>query len=385
MKNKGKLTLIISSIAFLVFTAGFNALTNHKAMAMERFQIIEKDSAEEFYGIAEKEYATEVLNDDYKFDYNDLEDMLVLTDNIVIECSGKSAYVDVVGKLKNGKYINLTHLVEWQEGDIDIISAYDGRIIGDSNGKTILTIKYGSFEKVIPVEVLQYLDLEMEIEKTNIDNNKLANTEPVWEDINSFALNSYSKNDRKKTLKKAKAMLEMTWTPSQDLIGWNKDDYFKKNIKVKGMPYSQTINQVDEIQFKSAIKNYKNNNFYSPYINGKNSMPRYGNDCSGFLCIAWGIDRTNTWNLVTDLTNGVYKKVGTYSIKNPSVEELKLAYKKLQGGDAMLRGGHTFLIASNNVNKSEVIAYEQTTMKAREVIFTYDSMANGKYMPFTKK
>ena len=86
-----------------------------------------------------------------------------------------------------------------------------------------------------------------------------------------------------------------------------------------------------------------------------------------------------------DLTNGVYKKIGDYSIKNPGTEELKLAYKKLQGGDAMLRGGHTYLIASNNVNKSEVIAYEQTPMKAGEVIFTYDSIAKGKYMPFTKK
>jgi len=64
---------------------------------------------------------------------------------------------------------------------------------------------------------------------------------------------------------------------------------------------------------------------------------------------------------------------------------LKTAYKKLQKGDAVVKSGHTFLIASNDIDNSKIYAYEQTPYNAQYTTWTYEKMANDSYMPFTKK
>ncbi len=39
-------------------------------------------------------------------------------------------------------------------------------------------------------------------------------------------------------------------------------------------------------------------------------MPMYGNDCSGFVSIAWGIERTDTATFIEGMKKGRFKKKG---------------------------------------------------------------------------
>lgn len=89
-------------------------------------------------------------------------------------------------------------------------------------------------------------------------------------------------------------------------------------------------------------------------------MPKYGNDCSGFVSFAWGISKKGTGDFITGIRNGTYSKVGSYNANSPTTAELKEAYKSLQPGNAVGKSGHTFLIAANDAANSKVYVYEQT-------------------------
>ena len=65
----------------------------------------------------------------------------------------------------------------------------------------------------------------------------------------------------------------------------------------------------------------------------------YGNDCSGFVSIAWGIERTDTDTFIKGMGKGRFKKVGNYNSSSPSSTELLAAYKVMQPGDALVKEG----------------------------------------------
>ena len=196
-----------------------------------------------------------------------------------------------------------------------------------------------------------------------------------------------SQSDRSAIVKKAKDMVEISWTPKKDLNGWNYTGYFRADKPQKGIPYSQTFYQKDDIGFKSALAN--NSDFYDTYKIGSNLMPKYGNDCSGFVSFAWGLQRKTTYDFVNGIKNGTYDKVGSYDANSPKTTELEKAYKKLKAGDAVVYRnngyGHTFIIASNDKNSYRVYVYEQTDYCASYKSHSYRDMASYKYLPFAKK
>ena len=100
---------------------------------------------------------------------------------------------------------------------------------------------------------------------------------------------------------------------------------------------------------------------------------------------SWEIDRKTTSDFVRGIKDGTYNKVGSYDESNPKKSELKEAYKKLQEGDAVVKKGHTFIIASNYSENSKVYAYEQTPYYAQYTSWTYETMSKDGYMPFAKK
>ena len=185
----------------------------------------------------------------------------------------------------------------------------------------------------------------------------------------------------------------MTWTPSQDLTGW-KGSKFSAGVKVTGMPYSQTPNQKNKSGFLASMSA---SDFYSVYIDGENrSMPRYGNDCSGFVSFSWGISRTTTQGFLKGILDGTYSAVGNtgYRIRKDSDNKyriysyddvtMKEGFVQMSKGDALVQYGHTFLVAANSAGYEVVYVYEQTPQKARYTSYTYDTLTDGYYVPFTK-
>ncbi len=87
-------------------------------------------------------------------------------------------------------------------------------------------------------------------------------------------------------------------------------------------------------------------------------MPKYGNDCSGFLSFAWDTTRYTTNDFITGIKNGKFKKVGNYDAYNPLRSDLLSSYDSLQAGDAVVTNGHTFMIARNDSRNKKVYAIE---------------------------
>lgn len=292
----------------------------------------------------------------------------IVSEKVVnIKDSGDSEFVDAIVEYVDGSFQNVSPYVNWKSLDTNVVFADQGRILALDKGNTSVIVSFLNFEHQIKVNVSAKKNIEEEILKVNRQN---SNDEMS---INSTYLREYVTN-------KAKSMVDISWTPTQNLVGWKAQFTFEKGKTYKGIPYSQTVNQRDEKGFASSLSA---SDFYTAYTRFDIIMPRYGNDCSGFLSFAWGTSRKTTADFVNGIKDGTYKKVGTYNANNPTTSELLSAYRFLQRGDAVVKSGHTFMIASNNTSTKEVMVYEQTPYRAIYTTWTYDKMANDKYMPFT--
>ena len=210
----------------------------------------EVDNPEELYGLAIQHYTVD--NYDYTQEsLNRTEDIILSSDNVIIENNAESEWIDVIAKLNNGKFINITNEVEWDSADYDIAYIFNGRVLAEAPGETNITVKYGSFEKNIRVTVLHYLDVAKEIERLDcleeLDNE---DKETIDEGIELLL----SGTDRDKIVNRAKAMTDVIWVHNKGLNGWDYKGYFKAGKKYKGIPYSQTYYQKDNKGFVEAMK-----------------------------------------------------------------------------------------------------------------------------------
>ena len=138
-------------------------------------------------------------------------------------------------------------------------------------------------------------------------------------------------------------MVEVKWTSPITFLGWRaKASYtIKKGSTNTGIPYSQTVNQVRSgKEFKKSLSKMT----YS-YQRFGITMPRYGNDCSGFESAALGISRKTTSTL-----------------PNCTV---KISYNDLKPGDIINKAGsHVILFAGwADALKTKMNVYEQTPPK----------------------
>ncbi|AAM25871.1 hypothetical protein M2349_002388 [Caldanaerobacter subterraneus subsp. tengcongensis MB4] len=295
-----------------------------------------------------------------------IDDLILYTEVVNIENIGESEFVDAIVKYNDGTFEKVSNIADWESDNPDVVFAYKGRILAVGKGSTIVRVSISNFTREIKVNVEGRTDVREVILKLDKDTDKKTN---------STYLRDY-------VVDKAKRMVDVSWTPSQNLTGWLGRYTFTKGVTYKGIPYSQTPNQRDEIGFLQSLNNAAD--FYVPYTdpNGR-IMPRYGSDCSGFVSFAWGISRQTTWSFLQGIKNGTYKKVGSYNVDNPTSSELLTSYLQLQRGDAVVNEGHTFLIAYNDKTNKKVYAYEQTPYYAQYTVWTYTQMADGKYRPFT--
>lgn len=308
-----------------------------------------------------------------KADY-DIIDMVVSNENIVIESNGGSEFVDVFGKLEDGSYVNITNDVSCKFDDGSIATWIYGRILADAKGKTTMTLTYNGVSKNISVTVEKQIDIEKFLKE---QNNKMMKSSQ-----SNTRLYGYPEQYRFDAIEIASDIVNVKWTPECDLQGW--DGYiFKAGIPVTGMPYTQKGVQTNKSDFLYYLANAAN--FYYG-----TTQPNYGCDCSGLVSLAWQLPQ-HTWTgaLMQGIYDGIYSKVGSYNTYNPTYNELYSSYSSLQMADAVVstKMGHTFLIYGISCSDDVAYVYEQTPPKARYNItyWTFNQMANGKYVPFSKQ
>ena len=127
----------------------------------------EKSDFREFIGISGKEYSTEETIGTFLYEPDTVEKIMISNNQLVLEHNGTSEFVDVIGELKNGKYVNLTNVVEWLSNDNDIVIADGGRILAVRQGETKVDIKFGTHEQTINVSVKENFNISNEINRIN--------------------------------------------------------------------------------------------------------------------------------------------------------------------------------------------------------------------------
>lgn len=297
----------------------------------------------------------------------DITELYVTADEVTLEKTGVSEFVDAKGILGDGSIEDVSRYAVWESSDINVVIADQGRILAQKAGNATVTVNYGEYSVSFPVRVEETVDTQQLLAELAVKNR------------------AYDNNERIADLTRAANMINMIWTPGKNVTGWKGKKIFSAGTAYAGMPYSQTPNQLGSPEaFASAMSK---SDFYTVYTNSNGvKMPRYGNDCSGFVSLSWNIGRLNTTKLKEGIVSGKFPKVGSYNVSAPTAAELKISYASLVPGDAVVVGGsHTFMIAYNDIANQKVQCYEQTPYNAQVTEWTYTKMADAKYLPFSKK
>ncbi|AEY66163.1 Ig-like domain-containing protein [Clostridium sp. BNL1100] len=289
---------------------------------------------------------------------------------VQIQNKGFSEYVNAIATFPNGSSVNINEDAIWKSDNTDIVYAENGRLLAMGKGTVKVSVSYEGFKQTIDVKVLNDINYEKLNHSIKKSSNESVMAASTWRDDITG---------------KASRMLNYAWTPTRNLPKYNSsvNGYFTAGTMYYGVPYTTTDRnmQVDETGFYYAMSY---SDFYTPWSNGTKTMPRYGNDCSGFSSFAWGIYPQTTYDFINGVANNTYRKVGSYNVNSPSTSDLISSYASLQEGDVVVTGEHMFVIDTNNSSGSYVWAFEQTPTLPVYSYHTYSQMASGLYRPISK-
>ena len=169
---------------------------------------------------------------------------MIASDTFVnIPYNGRSEFVDIIAKIDDDTYVNVTSVVDWESEDDDIAYAYNGRILARNQGDTTVKASLAGFDVLIEVEVEDYIDLEAEVERLN------KRYPDSLESVSTYAI---TQEERDEIISRGKEMLNVEWTPSQDLVAWKAQSTFPAGKKVTGIPYTQN-QQKDAAGFLASL------------------------------------------------------------------------------------------------------------------------------------
>ncbi len=292
-----------------------------------------------------------------------INELFVSNDTVEIQYTGESEFIDVYGTDLNGTEYYVSEYAIWTSSNNDVVFADRGRLLAQGVGTAIVTASYGDYQKSITVTV-----------KETIDYDALLGNSISTFDMTSAQRTRYVNN--------ANNMVNYQWTPTKTLTGWKGNYTFTAGTTYRGIPYSQTPNQTNLAAFQTALSA---SDFYSTYTNSDGViMPRYGNDCSGFVSFAYELPRQNTTQFVNSLKNGAYEIIGSYNPNNVTTSDLLASYPEMTAGDALVKSGHALFVANNVSSEGYCLMYEQTPGRAQTTRWSYSSLATGGYMPFSK-
>ena len=181
----------------------------------------------------------------------------------------------------------------------------------------------------------------------------------------TVTVNNISKA-RQKILDNAKNMVYFEWTHKYGFSGWRAKNTFKAGVKYRGIPYSQNVQVRNSSDFLNKIKSRKD---LTVKINNI-IMPRYGNDCSGFVSAAWQIPRQTTSSVHS---NGYVSQLSSFS--------------NLQPGDAINNSKKHIMLFVRwaDSSKTKAVVYEQTPPQAKESIRSVSDLKAQGYKPVRLK
>lgn len=253
--------------------------------------------------------------------------------------------------------------VIYESSNTDVVVAYEGRILARGKGDAVVTIKVGDLEERISVVVENEVPREL--------------VEQVME-LSSSNTRSAESEARNAIAEKGADMAYYLWRPTRNLVGWRNGYTYPANQYQTGLPYTQSDDMCDETDFLEAMDN---SDFYTTFYNDKGvAMPMYGNDCSSFVAICWGLPYKETRYTTKTFYN--YESLGDY--------------ENLQRGDAVVcrtsARKHMFLVIQNHevppagssMTTSYVVCYEQTPYNAQLSFWTYAQLSSGSYKPISK-
>lgn len=259
--------------------------------------------------------------------------------------------------------------VEYATENPEVAIAWDGRILATGVGTTDVIVIYENVQQRIVVNVLNEVSEEL---RAALEYCAVLEAD---EEAAYMTRSSGTSEERAEIIEKSTAMVYLKWKPTSNLTGWRAKTIYQSGTTYTGIPYSQTIYQVDENGFASAMSK---SDFYTSYFDSNGvEIPRYGNDCSGFVSFAWGISRTTTYGFYNN-----YESIGDYS--------------NLRTGDAVVyrnsNAGHIKLIMHNCPEPSENVSYnepyvdchEQTPYLAQLTFDTYSQMQANGYKAISK-
>ncbi|MFA5658555.1 MAG: hypothetical protein WC900_04660 [Oscillospiraceae bacterium] len=303
-------------------------------------------------------------------DKYDIVDIIVSKKNLIIEANTFSEYVDVFGELKNGKYVKITNDVDYSFSDTSVAVWIYGRILAEKKGNTTLSLEYNGIEESIYVTVKNYIDIEK-----------------IGREVNQYCEQQQGTRitvTRQSAASTAQSMVNMTWTPAQNLYTWfgtNRDPFYA-GVEYTGMPYTQYNTQTTKAEFLYALENA--NDFYTRVQYGSYLVPKYGNDCSGFLSICWnlsggsGRNRWNTADFINAVSNGTFDEITYYQMGQSDG-----LYKTYPQTNHVIMVNYVYQ-NSSIPGGGYVSTYEQTDIKARTTSYTFQQLSDAGYVAFTR-
>mgnify|MGYP000704023573 FL=1 len=165
--------------------------------------------------------------DSEKYEANALEELIASDTSVSIPYNGRSEFIEIIAKINDDTYVDVTSVVDWESENNDIAYAYNGRILARDQGATTVKASLAGLDVLIDVEVEDYIDLEAEVERLN----RLYPDSPG--SISTYAI---TQEERDEIISRGKEMLNLEWTPSKDLVGWKGQHTFPAGKKVIGIP-----------------------------------------------------------------------------------------------------------------------------------------------------
>mgnify|MGYP001037456501 CR=1 FL=1 len=348
------------------------------------------DEYEEVLGYAEMEYqamfydGNQTLAAANNTEY-DICGLLTSKENLVFKTNGYKCFVDIVGVLSTGGYVNLSSQVEYHIKDEAIVEFSKGRIYAKNKGNTTIEVSYKGYKVTLYVEVIDFFNFDVmlysQFEESNLSAFSLVPSQII------------------QTMTRANGVAHVRWTAKKK-FRLNDGTYAEAGTVMEGMPYTQSVRcTVQEFLDYHAACNIQDNGFYRENLQSSGYYwASYGIDCSGLICIAWNIPFDSTkgfWDGLKNPASKKYEKVGSYEASgdisgNSDREELKTAYASLKPGDAIVKrvsktSGHARLVTGIDVSEKRVYCLEAEGNFPENVIYTFDELAEDYYCPFVVK
>jgi hypothetical protein len=146
-------------------------------------------------------------------------------------------------------------------------------------------------------------------------------------------------------------MVSTVWIPKNTIINWEHDDEYQQyNIRSQyiGVAYSQETPQENLSEFRTAVQNTPPGTTY------------YGNDCSGFVSIAWKLPvRYATTHFESDATSA-----GGYVTSRGNIGSAQQTI--LLPGDALVKSGD-HMVLFHERTQGGIRTMEQTPHRATRI------------------